>query len=663
VVRGYQIEWIREPFQIVPAITTVRSVDASQLVEEEVQDLLVRRAVVMAPPCEDQFVSCLFLVQKKDGSHRPVINLKPLNGFVQKQHFKMEGSRMVKDLLQPGDWMCSLDLKDAYHSVSIAKEHRKYLRFIWNGKIYEFTCLPFGLSSAPQTFTKLLRPVMAYMRAQGTRLIVYLDDILLMHQSKESLGQQVNRTAQLLESLGFTVNQEKSNLTPTQKIQFLGFLVDSMSMKFFLPEEKAQGISHMCQNLLQQHRVTIRQLSQLLGRMTAAAPAVLSAPLRYRQLQQLRIRAFRRFESFDTLVTLDQGAIQDLQWWKDHLAMGNGRNINQPTPDLVIESDASLMGWGAVCRGVRTGGLWSAQEQRQHINILELKAGMFAVQAFVKDKLNVHVHLKMDNTSALAYVCWMGGTRSPNLMRVACEIWDWCLQRGVTLSGSHLPGRNNQIADWESREIQTSAEWKLKVELFHRICAYLGPCRTDLFASRLNKQLDRYISWRPDPGAILTDAFQTNWKELEGYAFPPFALIGRCLQKVRVEQSTIVLVAPLWRNQAWFPMLLDLAVELPLLIPHCNDLLLDPKGQPHPLVCSNRLRLTAWKLSGSRTLQLEFQKKLQPCSLQGGAQALTPPTSLDGNGGVAGVREGKLIPFCVGFSPSLISSHHYSRKV
>ena len=310
---------------------------------------------------------------------------------------------------------------------------------------------------------------------------------------------------------------------------------------------------------------------------------------------------------------------------------------------------------------MKTGGLWSSQEQ-QHINVLELKAGMFAVQAFTKDKQNVHVHLRMDNTSALAYVNRMGGTRSPSLTRVACEMWDWCLQRGVTLSGSHLLGLNNQTADRESREVQTSAEWKLKVEAFHRICTYLGPCRTDLFATRLNNQLDRYISWRPDLGAILTDAFQASWKELEGYAFPPFALIGKCLQKVRAEQSTIVLVAPVWRNQAWFPMLLDLAVELPLLIPHSNSLLLDPRGEPHPLLRSNRLTLAAWKISDDSTLQLEFQKKLQPFSLQGGAQAPIPLTNLDGNGGVAGVREGKLIPFRVEFNPSLISSPHCSRK-
>ena len=101
-----------------------------------------------------------------------MINLKPLNTFLANQHFKMEGICRVKELLRKGDWMCSVDLKDAYLSVAIAKHHRKYLRFVWEGTTYEFTCLPFGLCSAPRIFTKLLHPVMAHLRFLGLRTVI-----------------------------------------------------------------------------------------------------------------------------------------------------------------------------------------------------------------------------------------------------------------------------------------------------------------------------------------------------------------------------------------------------------------------------------------------------------------------------------------------------------
>ena len=311
---------------------------------------------------------------------------------------------MIKDLLQAGDWMRSLDLKDAYLAVLIAKEHRKYLCFLWSGK---FSCLPSGLCSAPHVFTKLLRPVMAHLRSQGLQTIIYLDNILVIHQVKTALCQEVDRMCNLLELLGFTINQPKSQTIPVQRIQFLGFLVDLTLMKLLLPQEKIDNIIQMCQSLRKQPQATVHQLSQLLGKITAAAPADLSAPIRYRHLQKLKIRPLTHFKSFNQTVSLNKESMSKLHWWSENLMAWNGREIVQPPPDLVIEMDASLIGWGAVCEGVQTGGLWSQEEQLEHINVLELTAGMFAVQAFENDRRNLHVHLRMDNTSALTYVTKM----------------------------------------------------------------------------------------------------------------------------------------------------------------------------------------------------------------------------------------------------------------
>ena len=263
-VEGYHIEWLRPPFQMYPVITQMRSPEDIQAIQTEVQSLILRQAVVAVPHCEDQFISRLFLVGKKDGSLRPVINLKSLN------RFKMEGVSVIKDVLQPGDWMCSLDLKDAYLLVSITPDSSVSFGMA------RYTSLPASLSGYA-VHHKLLRPVMAHLRSQGFRTILHLDDILLMHQLREHLLTQVEKMSQLLESLGFTVNQLKSHLTPVQEIQFLGFVVDSRLMKFFLPQEKVESIRQTSQVLLQQSP-SVQQLSQILGRMVAAAPAVLSAP-------------------------------------------------------------------------------------------------------------------------------------------------------------------------------------------------------------------------------------------------------------------------------------------------------------------------------------------------------------------------------------------------
>ena len=315
-----------------------------------------------------------------------------------------------------------------------------------------------------------------------------------------------------------------------------------------------------------------------------------------------------------------------------------------PNPNMTMETDASLLGWGAVSSGVRTNGLWSEKERTFHINHLELMAGTFAVKTFARQQRDIHLHLKMDNKTAVFYINKMGGTKSTALSHSACLLWQWCLQRGITLSAEYLPGKNNVIADQESRSLLSSAEWMLNKEVFNWLMKVMGQCQLDLFATRLNHQLQHYVSWRPDPFAVATDAFRISWKDQDGYAFPPFAMIGKCLQKIQQEQASLLLIAPTWCTQPWYPVLLDLLVAHPLLLPRGADLLRDPFNRLHPL---KDLQLAAWKISGNNMLTKEYQRDLPNLSWQAGAMVQTLPISQHGQDGVAGVINEKLIPFLV----------------
>ena len=177
----------------------------------------------------------------------------------------MENLATLKSLINPGDYMINIDLTDVYLSVPIHQESQKFLRFIWQNKAYQFKAMPFGLNVAPRVFTKLLKPVVAWLRGQGIRLIIYLDDILIMASSVELVKQHKQITIRLLESLGFLINYDKSMLIPTQKIQFLGLLIDSTQMLFILPETKTTSIRKACQLLVNKQRPTIREVSRVLG--------------------------------------------------------------------------------------------------------------------------------------------------------------------------------------------------------------------------------------------------------------------------------------------------------------------------------------------------------------------------------------------------------------
>ena len=142
------------------------------------------------------------------------------------------------------------------------------------------------------------------------------------------------------------------------------------------------------------------------------------------------------------------------------------RNWNGKTPlrseiDLVIDSDASLRGWGAACQEQRTGGPWSAQEGNMDINCLELLAATLAVQTFTKDRTGLSVLLRIDNTTAVAYINNLGGTVSRELLNLAKDLWMWCLERNIHITAQHLPGVMNHIADAESRTMRDRLDWKL----------------------------------------------------------------------------------------------------------------------------------------------------------------------------------------------------------
>ena len=202
----------------------------------------------------------------------------------------------------------------------------------------------------------------------------------------------------------------------------------------------------------------------------------------------------------------------------------------------------------------------------------------------------------------------------------------------------------NTAADLQSRTVTGSAEWRLDPKVFRRIAAKWGPVDIDLFATRLNALLSKYISRRPDPFAVAVDALQTAWAEWQGYAFPPFCLLGTCLKKIACEQATLILIVPVWPHQPWYPLLLESLVEL-LLLPPSPTLLLDPFNQPHPLMLSGNLQLAAWKVSRVASLKQAFQTRLQRSSPLGGAVEPMQHTNLLGRNGSTGASAGKLLPF------------------
>ena len=597
------------------------------------------------------YSSSMFLVTKKSGGKRPVLNLKPLNKSVPNQTFKMEGIHLLKNFLKPNFFLTKLDLSDAYYSIPIDKHSRRYLQFIFEGKLYQFKVLVFGLNTAPRIFSKCMKPVVAFIRSKGILIIIYLDDILLAARTYHECLCQTNFAIDLLESLGFRINREKSHLIPSQHIPFLGFVVDSTTMTIGLPLEKNASIQSLAAALKESSQpVTLRSLSRFIGMCTATRPAVFQAPAHYRHLQFLKSSVLQNSSELNWVhnrkVSLNQAAKEDLVWWINHLSQNSTQPIILLSPNKIITTDSSDFGWGIWSGGDHSQGLWSREETRWHINLKELMAGFIGLKLYANGQPYLtHISLQMDNMTACHYINHLGGTGSVNLCMLALKMWKWCRQRNIHISAVYIPGQLNFIADILSRLINLNSEWKLNPAIFRQICVIYTTPDLDLFATRANNQVQKFISWFPDPDALATNAFSIPWSNQLCYAFPPYSQIMKCLKKIQSDKAKVLLIAPVWRSRPWFPILLSMLYDRPLLLPSTSDLLILPS---HPgRMPQKQVTLAMWPLSGDALVSSNFLRGCLTSSCPHGGQELRHSIKVLGQSGVAGVLKNKKILFLV----------------
>lgn len=615
------------------------------IIDKEINNLLRMKVISIEDENSDKVLSPIFLRAKKNGEYRMVLNLKKVNECIPYKHFKMETFERTLELVTPGCWMASVDLRHAYYSIKLAEEQRKYFCFTWKGIIYQFTCMPNGVSEGPRIFTKLLKPVYAKLRNGGFVNSGFIDDSILMGDTSQECSSNVNTTTSLMTTVGFIINDDKSVLTPCTKLTYLGNIIDSMNMIVTLTIERQEKIRKTCKELLGKSQTSIRHLARIIGMLVAAFSAVELGKMHYRILEINKIQALRKqFGNYDGIVSISADMKKELHWWTDNVHT-QFRRINRSNPTVVLETDASLLGWGAILGSSRTGGRWTASEQLNHINCLELMAIFNGLRAFKSKLRGQHIKILCDNSTAVNYINSMGGTVSHTCNGVSLSIWQWCIQNEIWLTCSHIAGSLNVEADKESRVFRDNLEWKLDEHIFKQLCHKWGTPDIDLFASRLNAQVARFCSWKPDPECELVDAFSMAWGSINCfYAFPPFSLLGRCVQKVRQDMAKGIIVAPLWPTQPWFTRLMEILVDVPIIILKRKGLLTLPHLKViHPL--EQKLKLIVCKVSGKTSDVEDFLKNLPTFSCNHGNLELRNSTTHISKGGFNTVVKGKFLQF------------------
>ena len=587
-VKGVKIPFIQIPCQSLEPNQYVFDKDRAFAIQNEIDRLLAREAICQVTHTEGCFISNIFTVPKPDGSHRVIIDLSRLNEFIKKETFKMDSLEMARDMMRPNAWLASIDLKDAYHSLAMDKEAQRFLVFKWNGLYFKFLVLPFGLTIAPRVFTKVLKPVFCSLREQGFSAVAYLDDSFLIEKTQEKCKESVDVLTNSFHRLGFVVNQDKSVLNPVQEIRFLGYILNSLSMTIRPTPCKREKALRMIVDLTQDQKFfPIEVGASLIGLLNDLCKGVEYGLAHVKHIEMDKIKALKcaGFLQWKALMSFSQDSLTDLAWWKENV-IWRSKKIRITPPKEVLACDASDLGYGAhftffekgTKKELRFNSEWSVDESDTSINFRELNAIYLSLLS-IRDKINTNeLMVYSDNMTAVTHVKKMGSVRAGPANIIAKRIWSFCEQRDLFLWITHLPGSENVIADEESRCFSEDTEWMLNKALFDWACSRWGVPEIDLFASRRNNQLDRYVAWLPDPFAMHIDAFTLDWGEFNFvYLFPPFRLIARCLQKLQQERVRAILVVPAWWGQIWSAEAHSLAKDMICvkkrkgnLIPDCS---------------------------------------------------------------------------------------------
>lgn len=554
---GVKLEW--GPLGPAPEMAAQNHPSTQQhasFVDEALAALLTKGAIAVATTIP-VVINPLKVIERR-GKLRLVLDLRHVNEFcAPAPKFKYESIKSAADVCQPGDWLFPIDLESAYHHVPMHHSAWRYLGLRWRGVTYVFKVLPFGLSCACWVFTKLTNELAGYWRRQGIRLLHYLDDFCFAERpdAQGGPGLCARLRARVLSDInkaGFSVQVQKLH-PPAQRVTFLGFQIDTVAGKIYASAARAQELAAAVRAALGAGaQVPARQLAGITGRIASLLPALGNAGRIFTRGLNDCLPVTRRGWRRPVALTVD--ARQDLIFWRDRFSDADGQPLwPSSRVDTIFYSDAGAHGWGGWT--VRPDG--GTEDARGYLDKAQQVASSTLREAIalwnnltsLPGLAGRRLRAVVDN-SGLEWG-WAGGSRTPEINSIFRNIWEWCRLTGSSLAIYWVPRRFNVRADQLSKFVDRN-DWQLHPECFRMLDSRWGPHTFDRFATDRNALCARFCSAVWCPGTQGIDAFSFDWRNENNWANPPFVLIPKVIQHLRLCEAAATLICPAWYKQPWW---------------------------------------------------------------------------------------------------------------
>ena len=556
MTEGFRLHFIQEPdLRWDPPPDLIMSEAVTARLETFLPGWLVRGVIREIKTRIPLHFSRLFTRAKKNGKLRPVVDLSALNRLLVVPTFKMETVTVISKAISGVLWACSVDIEDAYFHVPMDWDFHKFLAFRLRGKTYVFQFLPFGLSPAPWGFSRVIKPIKRHLHVLLITIFSFLDDFILFAASPTILREVTEVVLDLLHSLGFRINWEKSNLVPSQLIEFLGVTWDLRKSLLMVPPDKKITISSRCQEICLRDFASRRELESLTGVLNFAAAYIDLGRLHLLPVL-MWLNLHTHTGSRDTPVRLNEEFRGLLTSWMSQEFLARPVPMRAPRPSLTLMTDASLDGWCGILLPRKAFGTWPLSVRDLSMNWKELKAVQLALVDFRFLLEGKSVQLLSDNTTAVACLKHQGSARHGHLHSLTTDILLFCRDWRISLHPVHLRGVLNVLADQGSRCRPIATEWSLDRTTFAWVSSLAPQFQVDLFATRENAQLPHFVSPCPDHLAVGFDAFSVDWNCWTSiYLMPPMNCLGDVAQHLQEFHRRGILVAPYWPSKGWFPLL------------------------------------------------------------------------------------------------------------
>ena len=328
--------------------------------------------------------------------------------------------------------------------------------------VFQFQALPFGVATAPLEFTRIVKEVKLIAQARNLRIHQYLDDWLLRSPTKDQCLKDSENLVKLVQELGWLINFQKSELVPTQNLDFLGYHFDLQRGLVFPTQKKLDRFRVQTVSIRKSLVLTPRKLMSLIGTLASLEKTVPLGRLHMRPFQWYLRSHWKFTQSLDKRIPVTGNFLNHLKWWEDLQNLMAGAPIHPHVHNTLVFTDASQKGWGAHLNEIVFSGLWSNKEAQLHINVLELKAVLLALKGFQEHLQGQSVLTCSDNSTVISYLNKEGGTHSIEMCALIWRILALTNSRRIHIRARHVPGSLNVIADSLSRRdkvIQT--EWSI----------------------------------------------------------------------------------------------------------------------------------------------------------------------------------------------------------